>query len=433
MKKITDVTATVVDYGTFISLADKLSEQCKKVNYYSPIDSEYRNIQECVKGAGLGREGHRIERIDQFIDSKIIRETDLFIFPDIGWGAPQRYLRDECHKAVWGNMGFDFYEMYRTQFLKLLESLGMPVAPYVVIKGLTALAEHLKKVNDKWIKIDRYRDNMETWHHLDWTHSARKIEELNAVFGGAREIPVFIVQDRIETNGEIGYDGWSIDGQFPSASFAGYEKKNQLYLGAYTRYKDLPEEVKYVNEKISKRLAQFGYRNFIATEIRKGIDRKAYFIDPTPRMPGQTGEQLTETCENFGEVIWGGACGHVVEPKFLFNFAVEATMHYTENDEYWKTLRVPKEVERWTKLYHYCMIDGVYHFPVTRNDELGVLLGVGKTVDEAINHVKKNFEYFKNEPVDIRFQEFACLLNELQKAPIKITTDKIPDPSSIFD
>jgi hypothetical protein len=302
MKKITDVTATVVDYGTFISLADKLSEKCKKVNYYSPIDSEYRNLQECIKGVGLGREGHRIERIDQFIDSKIIKETDLFVFPDIGWGAAQRYLKNDCGKAVWGSMGFDFYELYRTQFLKLLESLNMPVISYKTIKGLTKLAEHLKTVKDKWIKIDRFRENMETWHHLDWAHSSRKLEELNACFGGARELPVFIVQDRIETDGEIGYDGWSIDGKFPSASFTGYEKKNQLYLGAYTKYKDLPEEVRYVNEKISKVLARFGYRNFIATEIRKGVDGNAYFIDPTPRMPGQTGEQLTETCANLAEI-----------------------------------------------------------------------------------------------------------------------------------
>ena len=431
MKNISDVTACVVDYGTFISLADKFSETYEKVYYYSPIDDEYRNVKDCVIGDGLEREGHRIERLDEFITPEIIKEVDLFVFPDIGWGGTQKYLRDVCKKAVWGSMGFDEYELYRTRFLALLKKVGLPIIPWVPIVGLTNLAKHLKTVKNKWVKINRYRENMETWQHVDWEHTQRELEYLAVEFGGVKEQIVFIVQDNVDTDGECGYDGHNIDGGYPAESFIGYEKKNELYLGAKTAYKDLPEEVRHVNEAIAPELKKYGYRNFIATEIRKK-GKESFFIDPTPRMPGQTGEQLLETCSNLSEVIWHGANGDLIKPKFDYDFAVEATLHYTDNSDIWKTIKVPEKIERWVKLYHYCIVDEVYQFPPGKNDELGVVLGVGKTMETAIEHLKKNMEAFKDEPVMIKLELMANLLEEAKKAKIKITDEKIPKPEIVL-
>jgi hypothetical protein len=433
MKEVSEITACVVDYGTFISLADRLSMDYKKVYYYSPNESEYRDVNECVLGDGLTREGHRIERIDEFITPEIIQETDLFIFPDIGWGGTQRYLRS-IGKAVWGAMGADELELYRTRFLALMKKLDLPVVPFVKIVGLTALAEHLKTVKDKWIKVNVFRENMETWHHQDWDHSQRILEKLAVKFGGVKELPVFVVQDDIETDLEVGYDGWTVDGEYPDASFQGYEKKNELYLGAKMLYKDLPEEIRVVNDALKPTLKQYGYRNFIATEIRVA-NGKSHFIDPTMRLPGQTGEQLLETCSNLPEVIWKGANGELVKPKFQYEFAVEATLHYTDDSETcWRTMRVPKEIEKWVKLYHYCMVDGVYQFPSGKNDELGVLLGVGNTIEAAIDHLKKNLEALKHEPVAVKLEKMADLLEEAKEAKkhgIRFTEKVIPGPEVV--
>jgi hypothetical protein len=782
LKKVEDVVATILDYGTFQSLGDRLSQDFRKVNYYSPIESEYRNVKECVIGDGLTREGHRIERIDEFMTPEVIKESDLFLFSDIGWGGTQRYLKS-IGKAVWGSMGADELELYRTRFLKVIEKLGLPVIGYVKIVGLTKLAEHLKTVKNKFVKVNVYRDNMESWHHIDWDHSQRILEHLAVEFGGVKELVVFVVQDPIEDALEIGYDGWSIDGQYPSASYQGLELKNELYVGAKTSYEKLPEEIRVVNEKISRTLSTYQYRNFIATEVRVK-DGKSYFIDPTCysddtevltlqgwrlfkdlngtelfctlhpetnqieyqqatgsirrafngemismsnrqksleflitpnhsvwarkkrgkplieyradrlkgtsfliprtgewggieastftvpeyqntwhsgkgkgidktvnrpaitigmddwlrflaiflsegscrkwqieisqtkyvskfrdilsklpfkwtrhphgfrtadvqlcsllrntgdratrgipdyvknlsqrqinifldayvlgdgnvkhgnrqvtttskrtaddiqelflkagsianifvskragtpvnvsngkyvskhdalkicerrnfrdffcegwdskrasqylskrpyngwvydvevpnhilyvrrngkpcfsgncRMPGQTGEQLTETCTNLPEVIWRGANGELVKPDFGYDFAVEATIHYTENTPgEWRTIRVPKSVERWTKLYHYCIVDDVYHFPPGRNDELGVLLGVGDTIEAAIAHLKRVYEAFKGEPICIRLEKMADLLKQAkdaEKKGVEFTTKKIPSP-----
>lgn len=431
MKSVKEVVCCVVDYGTFIPLADKLSESFAKVYYYSPFEREFRNVNDCVKGDGLERPGHRIERLDEFMDPQIFDEIDLFVFPDIGWGGLQKFLK-RSGKAVWGSMGADELEQYRTRFIKAVQEMGLPMVPSRKIIGLTALREHLKTVKDKWVKINRYRDNMETWHHLDYEHSKRDLDHYAVEFGGVQEHVVFVVQDDIPGALEIGYDGWCVDGQFPAMSYQGYEKKNELYLGAATRYADLPKEVRRVNEAMAPLLKQYGYRNFIATEIRVK-DGTPYFIDPTLRMPGQTGEQLLETCANLADVIWHGANGELIAPKFIYDFAAEATLHYTGVEDEWKTLRIPKDIERWVKLVHYCMVDGVYQFPVARNDEVGVVLGSGKTIQAAIDACRSNFEKFKQEPVKAQLEKFADLLAEIQKAQregVKFTSQRVPSPAS---
>ena len=198
----------------------------------------------------------------------------------------------------------------------------------------------------------------------------------------------------------------------------------------------MPEAVQIVNEAMAPTLRQYGYRNEIATEIRIK-DEEFYFIDPTMRMPGQTGEQGLETCVNKADVIWRGANGILIKPEYRAKYAAEATMHYTDNDDVWKTVRLPDGDERrWFKLCHYCQVDGLCHFPPGANDEIGVVLGIGDTIEEAIDHLKENFELLKEEPVCIHDAGFVDLLNavnEAQSEGIHFTDDKVPDPASVVE
>ncbi len=436
MKEVQEVTACIIDYGSFISLAEKLSETMEKVYIYTPFEEEFLDIRRCIKGDGF----EKVERLDDPLDPEVLSEIDLFCFPDIGYGGLQRHLRS-LGKAVWGSMGASDLELSRTRFLKVVEELGLPMIHSVKLVGLTKLANHLKGVTDKWVKVNRFRENMETWHHYDWVHSARVLETLAVLFGPMKEKIVFVVQDNIESDVEIGYDGWSVDGKFPVSSFQGYEKKNELYLGSLLDYEDLPEPIRLVNETFAPVLADYEYRNFIATEIRMKDD-VPYFIDPTMRMPGQTGEQLLETCENLAEVIWQGANGELIVPKFAAKFSAEATLHHSgaSKDDgmgsCWKTIRIPEEVRRWFKLYHYCEADGALHFPPHKTDELGVVLGLGDTIEEAIDHLKANLEAMKDEPVHAETAGFADLLKEIHEAEeqgVEFTNQRVPEPAEVIE
>jgi hypothetical protein len=413
MKKVTDVTACVIDFGTFLSVAEILAETMTTVYYHTPIDMEFLDVRESIKGSGL----KQVKRLDDIFDPDVLENIDLFVFPDIGFAGLQRYFR-KLGKAVWGHLGATELELYRTKFLDMLEDTGLPMVHNERIVGLTALGKYLKGNEDVWVKIDRFRYNMETWQNRTWEQSQRTLESLAVILGGMKEEVTFIVQDNIESDIEVGYDGWCIDGKYPEASFQGYEKKNQSYLGSVIAWDDLPDEIRVVNEALAPVLADYGYRCWLSTEIRI-VDGVPYFIDITPRMAGQTCEHQLETISNLADVIWQGANGVVVQPRFLWNFAAEATLHYDSDtksyrdqtvlDE-WKSLNPPEDIMSWVKFYHYCQINGEYQFPQRHTDEVGVVLGVGDDIEDAIENLKANFDKLKYLPLHIDTASFAELL-----------------------
>ena len=432
MKELSELTVAIIDAGTFIPLAEMFGRVVKRCGYYSPWEQEYLCLERCVIGDGM----KHFERVDEYLDPAFFNEVDLWLFPDIGFGGFQRYLRS-LGKLVWGSFGASDLELYRTRFLRALKDCGLAVVPSVTVRGVSALAEHLKGASDKWVKINRYRDNMETWHHLDWLHSQRKLEELAFTFGPLKEHVVFVVQDAVNDAVEVGYDGWLVTGpdgqaQFPPASFQGYERKNELYLGSRLDYDKLPQPVLDVNERFGEALAEYGYRNFWATEIRVK-EGQAFFIDPTARMAGMTMEHLLTTCTNLPQVIVAGAQGEVLAPEFSHEFAAEATLHYTEQSEAggWKTFSVPETIAGQVKLYRCCDCDGAYQFPPHKSDELGVICGEGDSIEESIEKLNENFEHLADEPVRIEAAGFAELLEEIQKAEdegIEFSEQPVPGP-----
>ena len=430
MKPIEEIVCCIVDSGCFPALARCMAKATKTTYYCSEFEQEYLNIDRCAIGDG----GDEFERLDEYMDPDVLKTIDLFIFPDIGHAGIQRYLQS-IGKLVWGSRGSTELELYRTRFLDMLAKVGLPTVHCVRLRGVEALAEHLKRVENKYVKINRYRDNMETWHHIDYLHSRSELQRLALEFGPID--PVFVVQDPIDDEEdspviEIGFDGWNIDGDFPESTYQGYEKKNQLYLGSELAYDDLPEAVRYVNEKLSPVLASYGHRGFVATEIRvkNGV---AHYIDPTNRMAGQTMEHLLKTCRNLAEVIYQGAAGNLIKPDFSSQFAAEATLHYTgEGGRHgWKTLLVPDSILEDVALYRYCMKDGAYHFPKAKNDEVGVICGNGDTIEAAVEDLKENFAEFGDEPVKIELSGFADLVEEIAKAEkegVSFSEQDVPGP-----
>jgi hypothetical protein len=431
MKDVHEITACVVDYGYNVSLAEHLAETFAAVYYSSPCQDEFVDVRRTVFGDGLSK----VERLDDPFEPDILKTIDLFIFPDIGMAGTQKYLRS-IGKAVWGSFDATDKEIYRTEFLEWLKEMDLPISKYVKIRGVTALADHLKTVKDKWVKIDRYRAQKETWKHIDYAHSQSDLEDLARMFGGMKEHVVFVVQDTIPTEIEIGYDGDCVDSNYAESSFQGYEGKNNIYLGSHRKYEQLPKQVRQIMDAMKPDLAQWGYRNQIAAEIRLGKDGKPYFIDPTMRMPGQTGEQLQVTCKNLPQRIWMGANGIMVKPEWAYKFAVSATIHYDAGpDDGWKAVALPEPLKKWAKLARYCEADGLYHFPPSPSRELGVLLGAGNSIPAAFASLRKNVDAFSSEPVSFEMDGFFDLLDSIRAAEKKgmiFSDDPIPTKEQIL-
>lgn len=430
MKPVSELTVCIIDYGTFAGLAEMFGRAGARTFYYTPFEAEYLEFSKCCVGDGC----ENFERVDEFLDPDFVKSVDLFVFPDRGFQGHQKLFRS-LGKAVWGSFGACELEEYRTLFVRVVEELGLPIVHSQTVRGWTALAQVLRDTERKWVKIDRYRGDAETFFHLDWTHSQREMERQAKRFGPFKERVVYVVQDEIEGDVvEIGYDGLCVDGAYPSRSFHGFEAKNEAYLGALRDYGKLPAEVLLVNEHLKDMLARFGYRNFLSTEIRVR-DGVPNFTDPTTRLAGQTMEHQFRNCSNLPEVIWFGANGELIEPEFDADYAAIATLHHhTQNEcEDWKTLVVPDEAH--VALYHYCFDGQAYQFPSMRNDEVGVVIGLGDSIEEAIDDLKDNFKLLKDEPVSINEAAFPKLVEQIEQGEeqgVEFSDSEVPEPGEVL-
>lgn len=429
IEEIKSKTVCVVDHGLFIPLALRLARGFKRVLYYTPWEKGFPLINDCVIGDGFEEMG--VERIDGIW--KHLDEIDLFVFPDIQHSCLQLHL-ESLGKRVWGSRAGDSLELDRTKFLKTLKELELPQPTYRTIWGIDKLREYLKENEDKFIKISKFRGSMETWRHVSYPLSDPVLDSLAVKFGAVKNSVPFVVCDPIDSDIEVGFDGYCVDGQFPKLAVQGYECKDRGFIASVQKYSDMPKEVTLVNDAFAPILQEFRYRNFFSTEIRVK-DGKSYFIDPCMRCPSPSTESQLELYKNLPEIIWAGASGELVEPEIAAKFAIEAVMTMKGDKQSWVTVDIPEKVWQWVKIGSCCFVDGRYAIPPDPNhdQEIGWLLGIGDTIQEAINHLFKNIALLTDDRIKIDTDSLVDLLREVHKAEkqdIEFTDQKVPPPEA---
>lgn len=428
MKDAKDITALVYDHGLFIPLARALAKTYKRVLYHTPAERAFNRVNEWVVGDGFPD----IELCEDIWPAK--DEIDLFIFPDIQHSGLQLELEKQG-KAVWGSRAGDSLELKRLKFHELLGKLGLEVPPYVKLRGWTALRDHLKNVENKYVKISKYRGNLETHHWRNWELDEGTLYSWAVEFGPVREKILFLVFDDIDTKLEIGGDTYNVRGQWPSLMLHGDERKDEGYIAAVTKREDMPPQLQDVLTAFGPVLADEGYCNQWSMEVRVK-DEKAYFIDPTCRggLPS-TGSQI-KLWDNLPEIILAGAHGELVEPEKTADFSAECLLTMKREADGWGMTRVPEELQDAMQLRNCCGVDGAVAFPPNeiKGDEIGWLVATGDTIEAT---VKTMLEYKKLLPdgVVAHTEGLADVLKEIdqaEEAGIEFTEQPIPAPAIVI-
>jgi hypothetical protein len=429
MKATNEVTACVIDTGVFQHVARRLAREYAKVYYWTPWETSFPHFRDAIIGDGYP-EMQRVESVCDVED-----ECDLFVFLDIGYSSMQKRLIRQG-KAVWGCRDADELEARRGRFLEVLErQTDLPVPKCERIKGLTNLRLFLSENEDRYIKVSTYRGDFETCHFRNMAMDESLLDKWAVMLGPLKEHWVFYVFEPIDTEIEDGIDTYCIDGQWPETVIHGMEAKDSAYVGTFQKFSDLPEEVRVVNEAMTPVLASYGYRSAFSTEVRITKDGDSYFIDPTCRFPSPPSQLMCEMTGNLGEIIWHGANGTLVEPEQVAQFGAQAIFH-VDRDE-WGVFEIPEEIEQFVKISFSCMVDGKICVPPDPHGvaEIGWCVGIGDTIEEAINHLREVKEQMP-EGCSVKFDSLADLLKEMQTATklgMKMTDEKIPEPSSIIE
>lgn len=433
----------VYDCGLYTGLAWALSKHFGEVMYFRPWDNGSPTLLDAVVGDGYAN----INRVREFWS--VLDQVDLFIFPDCGQPDLQVYL-ESIGKRVWGSRYGANLERKRWQTKKLITDVGLPVQPVQRVVGVDALRDLLREHRDRYVKIDTYRADMESWPHLaprkktlDGTIlSEQRIDELAFRLGPLKHEVRFIVEDKIPTEIEVGFDGYNIDGQWPKLAMQGYEIKDACLIGELISYDKLPDEVREVNSKIEKYLKDHRYRNCFSTEIRVGEDSLPYPIDFTCRFPCPSGEIQIVLYKNLGEIMWHGSMGEMVDPIPAAKYAVEAMIYSDWAHGHWQTIELEDaDVEDYITIFNATNITDsieatvpIKHDMAVITNEIGAVVGIGDSVADAIEHLKSNAEKVHGMGIEIRIDALAKALseiNEAQQQGIPFSDANLPEPASV--
>lgn len=384
-----DKTVCIVDNGLFVSFARTLSKGFGRTLYHKPFQSAFVRTNDLAPGRGF-KELEWCEQPLALLGKTVEEdEIDLWVFLDLYQGGLQEFLR-ATGRRVWGSGMGEEMELQRWQFKEHLKTLGLPVQKMEHIFGMDKLREYLKKNENKYVKTSFTRGDFETFHHEKYSLTEPRLDELSHTLGAKKDQYEFIVEDEIPDAVEVGYDGFVIDGKYPSLAMMAYEIKDCGMVGTVRPYELLAEPVKLVNSKMSKDFLGYGYRGFFCSEIRYTKKKEAFFIDPCCRLGTPSNELLQVLFEGWPEVIWNGAGGIITTPKTKAKFGALAMIvsEWAVND--WLCVEYPVEIDEFVKLrFHVKKGDKNYVVPnVIGIPDVGCVLGTGNTLEEAIKVCK---------------------------------------------
>lgn len=399
--------ALIIDSGLYVHVAEMIALGFGETYYFADWRGQFPTSKLSCVGEGLGLE--RVQSWEEWVD-----KVDIIIFLDIYYGHLQSFLRARGYR-VWGNADAEVLETDRWKTKQWLGANGSAINRTYHITGLhgkEGLVQHLKQNDDRYIKGGRYRGDFESYHHENLWLTKPWIDELQNTLGPRQDIAEFIVEDPI--NGvECGFDGFSIDGVFPSVGSYGYECKDAGYVGKV--YDRPPKIIEKVCQELSSALKGYQARGFLSIEFRVGEDKVPYIIDPCMRCGSPPSETYIEMFSNWSDVIWAGADGELIDLVPAAQYGAQLVLKADWAKENWLAVDVPKDMRKFVKLHnHYRLKDMDYVVP-NGIKEIGGVIGLGDTLEEAIKQCLENAEEVKAYSLEFDRQCFDKCMDQIEE------------------
>ena len=385
-KSLLTKNVIVVDNGAYIGFAQRLSREFGKVYYHNPSGkSSYPAEHDAAVGEGM--KGITVSY--DFWDD--LKDSDAVFFLDLYHDDWQQHLV-EIGIPVWGAREGEEIETERIEAKKLMKRLGLPVNKYDIVKGLDNLREYLKKNDDVFVKVSRWRGDGETFHSENYQAIEGKLNHLQVFYGAMADNKEFCIEKPIDAVCEAGLDLYCIDGQFPEIVPFGYEIKDAGYACTVKPMKDISPLLTDLPMKMADTLRELQYRSDFSTEHRITKKKVSYCIDIVAgRKPSPPSELLQELILNWGEIMYHGATGKLIEPEYAAKFGIEIIIHSPEAEKEWVTIQVPEEIRQWVKLKNVCFYNDAFQYiPQSfEMEEIGAVVAIGDSLDECIEKVKE--------------------------------------------
>ena len=256
-------------------------------------------------------------------------------------------------------------EQNRSLLKDILKAGHLPYAKYEIIKGVDSLIDFLRKPANEhvYVKIDgQFRGDNETFHHETWAKTvAGELGALLMSFGAYAAKVEFMIEWPIESECEVGYDGFAYDGRFTDG-LIGYEAKDKSYAGVFCKYSSMPKEMQRANEVVASVFKASGTPTIYSTELRITKKKTWYLIDPCVRAPHPPLAAELEHFRNFAAVVIALAKGlDHVQPFPTAKYSCVVEVKSDELKEHWCDVAFDPKFRHLIKLQRACRIDDVYY------------------------------------------------------------------------
>lgn len=379
--------------GLYLYCAEKLAESFKTVYYYLADADAYPTSQKHTIGMGI----KGVKRVHDFW--KYIDKADMVAFFDCYDGELQSWLVSKGYK-VFGSGNGEQIEIDKILFLETLEELNLPVPKTYLAEGMDDLKQYLEENKNEtlWLK-NLHRGDFETRKFTSMAQIKPFLDDLRKRLGTASDTMEVLVQHKIESAAEVGYDGYMLDGEFTTNCIVGYEVKDKGFVGKI--FEETPEIVKGINDAFAPVFKKLGYHGNYSTEIRVTEKGEPYYIDATCRVPSPPGEVMCEVYENWAEAVWQLAHNELPELEPKAKFVAEIILTSGWYDQHELNVKFPKEIAQYVKLKNHTVRDGEYYCIPNGNGEFfGAVVAYADTQEEAIKLALERAEQVEADDLD---------------------------------
>lgn len=158
----------------------------------------------------------------------------------------------------------------------------------------------------------------------------------------------------------------------------------------------------YINEEeYSGKVYDVSVQNHTVYVRRNG---KPFWSSNCCRFGNPPGDAMIELFSNWDEIIYQGARGILVNPKPVARYCAMAIIQSEWSDKEFQVIDFPEEDRRWYKFKNVVKMNNKYWImPLNQGlFEIGSVIGLGSTVDEAIKNVQKRAKNIKGYDVEIK-------------------------------
>jgi hypothetical protein len=377
----------VLDLGIFAEQANGLADGGKnKVYYWTPWQTAFPKF----KDYAIGLNFDYLEKV--LYPADYFDEVDVIVNFDVHFNDIIKFLRSKGYTCFGSGEG-EKIENHRFLLKEIQKKVGLKVYPYLKIKGISNLKNYLEKHGDRYIKIDIFRDDIESFYAKDFKSVELLLDEAESALGPFKDEFFFLVEKAIkEENGkrvsEPGIDTFFSPAQgFVYPCLWGWEIEKSCYLSKVADEEEVPEQLKETLDKLAPVLKEMDYRSAFSTEEKVLEDGSHYLLDVCSRLPAPLSALYPAAMENWPEVVYKIAKNIPVIPRWKGKYvgAVPLSSSHAENN--WLKLDFNQQLREHIKLRVPTRIGNQY-YAVKGMSVVYVLVAWGDTPEDVVEQLK---------------------------------------------